>query len=169
MNKSSKLSRATLEQSVEVLEQEIAPTRDLWPGIEKAISQQPQQVEQHSRHSWRVNLALAASVCALVITLVNVKGLPEQTTNPNLVATINQAFESERQAMLVSYGAAQTQRQIPADLQMQLDELVKARASIINALEKDPTNADLIHLLKFTQQQELALLEHIYRPQWQTI
>lgn len=169
MNKSSKLNQATLDERAEALEHEIAPTRDLWPGIEKAISQQPQQIEQPQRQGWRANIALAASVFAVVITLINVNGVPSQAPNNDFLTTMNQAFEAERQAMLVSFGTSKAERSVPADLQKQLDELIKARKSIVSALEKDPQNADLIHLLKFTQQQELALLDHIYRPKWQTI
>ncbi len=170
MNNSSQSSQAKLDNAINDLNSDIAPSRDLWPGIEKAISQQPREQVKSNHYSWRSNLALAASVVALVITLVNVNGLPNPSNQTDVVAMMVESFENERQAMLVSFGNTPVSKNaLSADLQKQLDELIKARKSIISALEEDPENADLIHLLKFTQQQELSLLNHIYRPKWQTI
>jgi len=159
--------QAQIDQAISELDKDIAPSRDLWPGIEKAISA-PHQQPTKTHSGWRANFAVAASVVALVITLVNVNGVSVKQDSTTVVAMMVDSFEEERKAMLVSFGN-QSKEAIPADLQQQLDGLVKARKSIESALEKDPQNADLIHLLKFTQQQELALLNHIYRPKWQTI
>ena len=41
--------------------------------------------------------------------------------------------------------------------------------AIYQALENDPNNSELLNLLRWTQDQELALIEQVYSPQWQTI
>ena len=53
-------------------------------------------------------------------------------------------------------------------MQQELTQLSEARASIRKALLTDKNNADLINLLDFTQQQELKLLQQLYR-QYQVI
>ena len=54
-------------------------------------------------------------------------------------------------------------------MQKQFKELSSARVAINKALKDDPNNSDLLNLLRWTQQQELDLLQQVYSPQWQTI
>jgi hypothetical protein len=53
-------------------------------------------------------------------------------------------------------------------MQTELSQLAKARVAIRNALDNDENNVDLLNLLDFTQQQELKLLQQLYR-QYQVI
>jgi 3-dehydroquinate dehydratase len=76
-------------------------------------------------------------------------------------------FQQQKQTLLVSYGKPSMEQLSPA-MKKELKQLGDARASIRKALASDENNADLLNLLDFTQQQELKLLQQLYR-QYQVI
>jgi len=173
------LSDQELQARIDKLPEEMSPERDLWPGIERALVQLPQQSPQQgglqqTRGSSAVSkmkmpMAWAASVVAAVLlTWMNFSPQQGQSTQLNLVAAMQQDFELQKKTMLVSFGQPQIDK-LPLEMQNQLNQLAAARASINKALTEDPNNADLLSLLRFTQQQELDLLEQLYSPQWQSI
>ena len=83
-------------------------------------------------------------------------------------------LRKQKQAMLVSYGQPDMTH-LSVKMQNQLIALAQARKAIEKALANDENNADLLNLLRFTQQQELSLLQQLYpymnnkNGQWQTI
>jgi len=87
---------------------------------------------------------------------------------------MQESFKQQKQAMLVSYGQPDMTN-LPVKMQTQLVELAQARKTIKQALVNDENNVDLLNLLRFTQQQELNLLQQLYpymnnkNIQWQTI
>ena len=94
--------------------------------------------------------------------------------NAPLVKSMQDSFQQQKQAMLVSYGTPDMTN-LPTKMQQQLVELAQARKAIEKALLNDVNNVDLLNLLRFTQQQELNLLQQLYpymnneNVQWQTI
>ena len=88
-------------------------------------------------------------------------------TQGQLVTFMQQNFNQQKQTLLASYGQP-TVDKLPAAMQQELTQLSDARASIRKALLTDENNADLLNLLDFTQQQELKLLQQLYR-QYQVI
>ncbi len=171
-----------LAEQVAKLSTEIQPERDLWPGIERAINHQEQQRSENTNSNVFVPSAWAASI-ALVILMswftfspsIDEQGIPElvknkQLSNPSQGALVNfmqQNFQQQKQTLLVSYGQP-AMEQLPAAMQIELKKLADARSSIKTALLTDENNADLLNLLDFTQQQELKLLQELYR-QYQVI
>lgn len=181
------ISDQTLASQVERLPNEIQPQRDLWSGIERAIQDKSQHNTSGNDRKNVFPMAWAASICAAVLiawvsfsptsqiisplTAKNEEGV-QQTAN-QLVSLMQESFQQQKQVMLVSYGQPDLSN-LPNKMQSQLVELAKARASIEKALANDENNADLINLLRFTQQQELNLLQQLYPMlnndiQWQTI
>lgn len=158
----------TLQQQVESLPESYRPNRDLWPGIEKAIYQRqnlPQQ-EQPKQYA-KAPLAWAASiVVAVMVTWLGVQN--PQTDGTGIVQVMQDSFAQEKQLMLTSFGNPEITA-LPDDMLVQLSQLASARASIVSALESDPQNKDLMNLLRFTQQQELDLLQKLYATKWQSI
>ena len=180
------ISDQLLVSQIDKLPKEIEPQRDLWSGIERAIQDKSQDSAKERKHS--VPMAWAASICAAVLVTwislspttqvktpltANNQESIKQTAN-QLVSLMQENFQQQKQAMLVSYGQPDLSN-LPEKLQSQLVELAKARATIEKALADDENNADLINLLRFTQQQELNLLQQLYpmlnnnNIQWQTI
>ena len=168
------ISDQDLQKQVEGLGAELTPNRDLWPGIEKALTKQviDQQEQQSEAKAWSLKqvMPIAASffVAAILLSVL----LPSQQNNVSehtqLVQSIESNFSQQKQAMLVSFGQPDLAK-LPVDMQNQLKQLSNAQKSLIKAIEADPNNVELLDLLRWTQTQELTLLEQLYSPQWQTI
>jgi len=164
-----------LQQKVAELPREMTPERDLWQGIENAIHDKSQDhtLSGEGKKHKAVPLAWAASVVAAVLFSWITFGPQSQLGSENgvdqtLVNLLVNDFEQQKQGLLVSFGQPKLSELAP-DMKQQLEHLKKARESIEKALINDPNNTDLINLLRWTQRQELELLETIYTPQWQTI
>ena len=156
-----------LQQQIDGLQQDIQPSRDLWAGIELAIEHQHQSAEP--KKTTFAPYAWAASVMAAVLLtwMVN-KPMQNQPIQLTAVEVIKQQYQTEKNTMLVSFGKPDISK-LPEKMQKQFTELQSARESLLMALEDDPENPDLLNLLKWTQSQELSLLEQLYSPKWQTI
>ena len=161
------ISDEQLQQHIDSLKKEIAPQRDLWQGIEKAINQE--QVNQPNRTKQIMPIAWAASiVAAVLLTWFNIAPQGASNTELSLVASLHQDFSQQKQLMLTSFGQPDLTK-LPPEMQAELAKLSQARASIEAALANDENNTDLLNLLQWTQQQELDLIKRLYTPQWQTI
>ncbi len=177
IDESMQLSEQNLQVQVLQLPKELSPERDLWAGIEKAISDKTQQSFNDNNNQWRkAPIAWAASVVAAVLLTWGVitpqeGALQDQNSyqgNINLVAAMQQTFDQQKQTMLVSYGQPKLQ-DLSAEMQEQFTQLTSAQDTIKKALIDEPNSIDLLNLLRWTQQQELDLLKQLYSPQWQSI
>lgn len=201
MNKRGNVEPITdqvLADKANSLPHELTPERDLWAGIERAIQNKPQQLAPEligsaSKRRAFAPLAWAASVIvAVLVTWLSFSPMGEQekplmaltndanqpsdktVVNDELVTMIQDNFAEQRQAMLVSFGQPDL-KQLPIKMQTQLTQLAQARLAIEKALQNDKNNVDLMNLLRFTQQQELNLLQQLLpytgsqSPKWQTI
>jgi hypothetical protein len=171
-----------LAEQVELLPNEMQPERDLWPGIERAINHKEQHITVDKPSNVFVPSAWAASVLVVILASWFTFAPPQNDLNsPTLVDTnqekgviqgelvdfMQKNFQQQKQTLLVSYGQP-TLDKLPPAMQKELKQLSDARASIRKALLTDENNADLLNLLDFTQQQELKLLQQLYR-QYQVI
>jgi hypothetical protein len=176
------LSDKVLAAQVTMLPDEMLPERDLWPGIERAISHKNQQLTTDKQKNVFVPSAWAASIAMVILmswftfspainekyAAVLVKMQEESlVTQGQLVDFMQKNFQKQKQTLLVSYGQP-TVDKLPPAMKKELSQLADARASIRKALLTDENNADLLNLLDFTQQQELKLLQQLYR-QYQVI
>ncbi len=178
----SKISEKILAEQVTTLPNEMSPERDLWPGIERAISHKSQQIATDKQSNVFIPSAWAASVAMVMLVSwftfspsISEKDVPvlvktqeeRNVTQGQLVDFMQKNFQQQKQTLLVSYGQPTVDKLSPA-MQQELKQLADARASIRKALLTDENNADLLNLLDFTQQQELKLLQQLYR-QYQVI
>ena len=165
------ISNQQLQQQIQQMPEEITPDRDLWPGIEKAIAYQQQTSQKKASWHMKPMMTMAASVAFVALGWIGVTNFqPEQggLVPVSIVAQMNQQFEQQKQLLLTSYGQPDTANLSTAMLE-ELTQLANARKSLEKALADDEDNVDLLNLLQWTQQQELELIEQLYRPQWQTI
>jgi hypothetical protein len=164
------------------LAKEIAPGRDLWPGIAEAITQTPRKPQ---RSRWMPMLAQAAAVVLLVgasswVTLVAVKydaaKTPTQLAQVAAPAGLNfdrAAFGAEHTLQSV-YGRAGGQ--VSANFNRELAELspevrddVERNLAVIRqaideigaALEREPDNVFLQALLVEAYGSELAMMNRV--------
>ena len=176
------ISDKTLNEQVANLANEMTPERDLWPGIERALNHKSQVSSGDKQSNVFVPSAWAASIAMVMLMSwftfsrstveqsVPVMVQNQQKTSPTpgqLVNFMQQNFKLQKQTLLASYGQPTVDR-LPVAMQKELTQLADARASIRKALLTDNNNADLLNLLDFTQQQELKLLQQLYR-QYQVI
>jgi len=184
MNNSSidkNVSDQALQQHLDKLPDEFTPKRDLWAGIERAISHQEQLLEGRTNQQkltinrFNTPFSWAASVVVAVLLSWQLNHVfspsPEnvtQQTSYDAVSFIKYNFQLQKQSLLVSYGKPET-KQLPIKMKQELQQLESAQNTIYKALANDKNNQDLLNLLQWTQQQELKLLEQLYRPRWQTI
>lgn len=164
------ISEQALDQQVAQLPLEVLPQRDLWTGVERAITRYEQKATLNTSNHKIIPLAWAASFLVVVLLTWGVVSPPkEHISSPLTLASIMESnFEQNIMLILTSYDQAQN-KVLPIAMQKQFNELSSARAAINRALEQDPTNNDLLNLLKWTHRQELALMQQVYSPQWQTI
>ncbi|MEH6597369.1 MAG: hypothetical protein V7736_17695 [Colwellia polaris] len=165
-----KNAEMSLQAAIAQLPKEIVPERDLWSGIDKAINQSATLADNNDKKKAFTPVAWAASIVAAVLLTWVTLGPEQLTSKPqiNLVAAMQQDFEQQKQTMLVNFGAPDI-KQLPVAMQTELVKLSSAQNTISKALADDPNNSDLLNLLRWTQQQELDLLNQLYSPQWQTI
>lgn len=165
-----KNAEMSLQAAIAQLPKEIVPERDLWSGIDKAINQSATLAGNNDKKKAFTPVAWAASIVAAVLLTWVTLGPEQLTSKPqiNLVAAMQQDFEQQKQTMLVNFGAPDI-KQLPVAMQTELVKLSSAQNTISKALADDPNNSDLLNLLRWTQQQELDLLNQLYSPQWQTI
>lgn len=176
------ISDKKLNEQVANLANEMSPERDLWPGIERALNHKIQVSSGDKQSNVFVPSAWAASIAMVMLMSwftfspstveqsVPVMVQNQQKTSPTpgqLVNFMQQNFKLQKQTLLASYGQPTVDR-LPVAMQKELTQLADARASIRKALLTDNNNADLLNLLDFTQQQELKLLQQLYR-QYQVI
>jgi hypothetical protein len=177
-----------LQNKVTELPDEITPQRDLWAGIERAIQLKPQENRQEKLKDTSITkqpekkaivpIAWAASiVAAVLVTWVSFTPsfssqpiqLSQQSDSPfNLAIAMQENFQQVKQTMLVSFGQPKLS-ELPKAIQAELTKLSSAQQTIEKALLNDPNNNDLLNLLRWTQKQELDLLNQLYSPKWQSI
>ncbi len=163
------ISEQSFEDKIANLPKEMTPKRDLWQGIEKAIAVSKQDASDEKKNN-TIPMAWAASVIAAVLlTWFSFSPQMQTTTvDANLASIMKQDFEQQKKLMLTSFGQPELQK-LSKEMQTQLEELSSARNAIDKALQNDPTNSELLNLLRWTQKQELELIKQLYTPQWQTI
>jgi len=176
------VSEKILAEQIAKLPNKMTPERDLWSGIERAINHKAQEIPSQQQGNIFVPSAWAASVAMVMLVSwftfspsINEQGEPalvntqagSSVTQGQLVDFMQKNFQQQKQTLLVSYGQP-TVDNLPLAMQKELKQLADARESIRKALLTDENNADLLNLLDFTQQQELKLLQQLYR-QYQVI
>jgi hypothetical protein len=174
------LSEKSLQDQVSALPNEMTPQRDLWAGIERAIQAKNQDEASFESSTKKVFIptAWAASiVAAVLVTWVSFTpnfssqsiDMAQQKNSPlNLVIAMQENFQQTKQTMLISFGQPKVS-ELPKEIQAELTKLSSALKTIEKALLEDPSNSDLLNLLRWTQKQELDLLTQLYSPKWQSI
>lgn len=168
----SNVNEDRLEQAARQLTTEIAPQRDLWPGIAEAIT-------TPRRLSWAPTLAQAAAVVLLVagssgITYLAVSDgeRPVTAVAPELVFeqaafggnySLGPDFRHARDSLIADLDAEmarlspETQQEIQANIDLIHDAIVE----INKALKAEPDNVMLQQQLLHAYREELTLLRRV--------
>ena len=153
----SDTSEAQLDALLAKFERDIAPPRDLWPGIEAQTSVQ----QARRQRPWRLAAGIAAAtMCATIVLYLwhrqphqpDAAEVPEDAAYLSVRADLEQSYRTQLQQL-----APDTRMQVERDL----DVIRKARADIRHALASDPGSPLLNELLTTTWQQQIDLYRDV--------
>lgn len=152
-----------LKQASE-LDKEIAPSRDLWPGIEQAINNVPQQ--RGVEKSWSSYSKIAASFAPIVLVLGLWFGQSINNDNPGdneqLFNPIAAGFEIQKRQLLIQVSG---QPSAVSNWQESLAELEQAEQALVKALQSQPEDPALMKMLHQVYQQQLELIQAAHKPE----
>ncbi|MFT5837740.1 MAG: hypothetical protein ACI9UT_000229 [Flavobacteriales bacterium] len=142
---------------------EQAPERDLWPGIELALSS---DTLDSSPVAVGKKMYLVAATVAMftLIGWLSVNQQPVSLTGDDLVTSLSEQHLEQKNALLVRF---QDQPALTQNWQGQLIELDAAADAIKTALENEPNNMALLKMLQSVYQQQINLIERVHSPKWQ--
>lgn len=150
-----------LNESLNTLDKDIAPQKDLWVGVERAIVNTNESVHNPTA-LWPKLTAMAACLVAGLVALNMYVRNPE----PQPVIAMSNYFTQQKQSLLVQY---KNQKALTDNWQAQLNDLENAENAIKQALENEPQNQTLLAMLAQIYQQQLDLINKVHAPYWQTI
>ncbi|MEP1448269.1 MAG: hypothetical protein ABJK37_19360 [Paraglaciecola sp.] len=145
------------------LEKDQQPDRDLWPGIELALSS---DIAESSPTVAGKKLYLVAATVAVfgLIGWLSINQQEVSLTGDELVASLSAQHQKQKNALLVRF---QDQPALTQNWQTQLTELDDAAEAIKMALENEPNNMALLKMLQSVHQQQINLIERVHSPKWQ--
>ena len=157
-------SEADVLQQVDTLAKDIAPNRDLWPGIEQAINNAPQHREYEKSWSSYSKIAASFAPIALVLGLwlgPNLMADNEQNTE-QLFSSIAAGFDIQKRQLLIQVSDQPTAVE---NWQESLKELEQAEKALIKALQSQPEDPALMKMLYQVYQQQLELIQTAHKPE----
>ena len=176
---SNKNFEQALQDKIQSLPDEIQPDKDLWQGIDIALSSSEKVItcaDEISTTAKVVNLsqwtamkpiALAASLILVAVLGWNgLQKIPNTTVDSSLAARMMQQHDEQKTVLLASLSESP---ELTDNWQAQLQELEQAAKAIEAALQNEPDNITLLKMLQQVHQQQLALIETVHAPVWQQI
>ena len=169
-----------LKQKLNDLPSEMQPQRELWQGIDIALTGQQSTVHQASSANKTENLlssiadwfafkpmALAASVTLVALLSWKQISLVDSTGQVPFLA--NEMMRQHEEQKLVLLTSLADTPELTSNWESQLSELEEAANAIKKALQNDPENIALLKMLQQVHQQQLQLIEAVHAPTWQAI
>lgn len=146
----------SLDQAIAELSTQIAPERDLWQGIDRAIEHQQQS--QNAPKRTATHLALVACIALLAGLMWRWQQVAPQLSPE---ALISQTMQTQKQQLISFYANTPVTQ---ADWQEKLDNLESAADAVREALKNDQENPELLSLLQYIYQQQLDLISQAHDP-----
>ncbi|MEO9946616.1 hypothetical protein [Paraglaciecola sp.] len=157
----------SLGEQINALKKEKQPERDLWTGIELAISKETHESDLFKTNSGRKQFQWVAGIAFLgLVGWLTFSPQVELLTGDDLVASLSAQHEQQKHELLVKL---QSQPALTENWQDQLAELDDAANAIKLALENDPNNMALLKMLQSVHQQQISLIERVHSPKWSQI
>ncbi|MDO6718144.1 hypothetical protein Q4575_01960 [Psychrosphaera sp. 1_MG-2023] len=155
------------------LEPELAPKRDLWAGIEQAITNVPQQTTSELSSStikstpWLKVAAMFAPVALVTgLWLGLPKGIDQQIEEPSWLTPVSASFELQKQQLLQRVSNTNV---VSPNWRSSLTELELAEKALKKALIHQPEDAVLMKMLTQIHQQQLALISKSHQSKFTQI
>ena len=156
-----------LAREIRNLDAEIMPGRDLWPGIERNISEFPQRKKFEWSNGWMPYGVAASLVIAVTSLLVNLTAnnmsiglIPSELA----VANIRSEYVKVRNPLVDQF--TETNKQLAPetleDLYRNIEIMEKARRDIEAQIRENPESHRLVEMLMRVHEQEIELLKQDY-------
>jgi hypothetical protein len=156
-----------LQQQLADMQKDKQPDRDLWAGIELAVTQE--DVDSPSAQTVQgAKWYLVAATIAIfgLLGWLSLGQQPVSLTGDELVAALSQQHQQQKNALLVRF---QDQPALTQNWQEQVTELDEAAEAIKKALKNEPNNMALLKMLQNVYQQQIGLIERVHSPKWSQI
>lgn len=167
-NQNSEPVDLMLAREIRDLEREMMPTRDLWPGIERNISEVSQRKKAEWLNDWMPYGVAASLVIAVASLLINLAATPQQIlgfTHAELAIMNVEAEYVKVRNPLVDKFIEMNKQLAPEtldDLYRNIEIMEKARRDIEAHIRENPDNQRLVEMLVRVHQQEIDLLIQDY-------
>jgi len=146
------------------------PQRDLWIGIDKAISAENVTSTINDNKSHRAAnkpmLAVAASLVLISFVAWFSFESGKSLRGTDLVASLSKQHQAQKQTLLIRF---KDQAATTENWQQQLDDLDEAAEAIKKALRAQPDNRSLLMMLKHIYEQQMSLIERVHAPVWKRV
>jgi hypothetical protein len=158
----------SLDEKLASLKLEVAPPRDLWPGIARHVRHRPRYIRPPALAAAAV---FAAACLASVLTWAVLRGRPAASPAPTTAGPAlfeeprNPGYLAARHDLESSFHArlALLQPATRAQIEASLAVIRQAHEDIRKALARDPANQVLEQLYQSTWHDELDLYDHVVR------
>ncbi len=157
-----------LAREIRKLDAEIQPTRDLWPSIERNISETPQRKKTEFGSNWMpyaVAASLVIAISSLVLSNVD-RNQPSSLLMPAsyTIDSVSAGYLKVRNPLVEQF--ADTNKNLApdtlSDLYRNIEIIEAARRDIEAQVRQNPENTRLVEMLMRLHQQELELLKQDY-------
>ncbi|MBO1254379.1 hypothetical protein J3L16_01625 [Alteromonas sp. 5E99-2] len=157
-----------LEKQLTEIKEEKQPEKDLWQGIELALTHDPrlQETNTNSLVGKKLHLLVATVAVFGLIGWLSLNYQPNRLSGEDLVRALSEQHVKQKEALLVTF---QDQPALTENWQQQLSELDDAADAIKMALKNEPNNMALLRMLQSVHQQQINLIERVHSPKWSQI
>jgi hypothetical protein len=145
------------------INKELQPEKDLWMGIELALSTETSDLPPVVVKK-RMYLVAASVAIFGLIGWLSVNQQSVLLTGDDLVASLSEQHLKQKNALLVRF---QAQPALTDNWQEQLTSLDDATDAIKTALKNEPNNMALLKMLQSVHQQQINIIERVHSPKWQ--
>lgn len=157
-----------IAREIRALDKEIMPTRDLWSGIERNISEFPQPKKTEKTRDWMpygIAASLVIAVSSLLVNLVGSSQPNQQLVTAEHAINSVQSHYLEVRNPLVDQFAETNKALAPEtleDLYRNIQIVENARKDIEEQVRQNPDNQRLVTMLMRIHEKEIKLLKQDY-------
>jgi hypothetical protein len=144
------------------INKELQPEKDLWMGIELALSIETSDLSPVIVKK-RMYLVAASVAIFGLIGWLSVNQQSVLLTGDDLVSSLSEQHLEQKNALLVRF---QAQPALTDNWQEQLTSLDDAADTIKTALRNEPNNMALLKMLQTVHQQQINIIERVHSPKW---
>lgn len=143
-----------LQQKIEALQKDSMPNRDLWFGIEQAIS------KESTLKKTVFAAAAAVSLLFLGAGFLLTNGL-EISPNSQPISALAEQHQTQKVVLLNSY---QNYQPLIEGWDKQMQELDVAEKAIMQAIKENPENTALLTMLKHIHSKQISFINRTHKP-----